>query len=292
MDSFPPPDERDFVNPYAPPQSAFVPETIAPLRAGIPFTANDVFNWSWAIFKERMGICLGILWGTYGINIGLSLGVNLLIQALVVAAKDRGALAVVAIIVIYCISVAINYWVLAGLFKAYLKIGRNQPVEFSEVFQGGRYVLTMIFAALVYGIVIAVLVALLVGVSMAGFSLLGNQSAGGIVFLVIGIVLTAVLALYVSARLGMCFFLIVDRDAGAIDSLQQSWELTRNKAGTVILIIFLAVAVYMGGFLAFCVGVLFTLPLAFMMFTVTYLALAGTPSVPQKKADLIWEDEL
>jgi hypothetical protein len=54
----------------------------------------------------------------------------------------------------------------------------------------------------------------------------------------------------------------------------------------------LALPVYIAGFLAFCVGIIFTLPLAFLMFAVTYLALSGTASPPRKKADLIWEDEL
>lgn len=292
MDSFPPPDDRDLGNPYAPPQSAFVAEPIAPLRAGTPFAANDVFNWSWAIFKQRMGICLGIFWGTYGINVGISLGVNLLIQVLLVAARDNGVLPFVGIFVAYVASLVINMWLFAGETRAYLKIARDQPVAFGEVFQGGRYISTMIGAGIMFVIVLLVPVMVGFGVSFGVFGLIGNQSAGGLAFLVIGIAMTTILAFYLSAHLMVYFFLIVDRDSGAIESLQQSWELTRNKAGTMFLVIILAIAVYIAGFLAFCVGIIFTLPLAYLMFTVTYLALGGTAYAPRKKDELIWEDEL
>jgi uncharacterized membrane protein len=292
MDQFPPPDDRDLGNPYAPPRSAFAPEPIAPLRAGMPFAANDVLNWSWAIFKDRMGICLGIFWGTYGINFGISFGVNILIQILFVAARNNGVLPFVAIFVAYVASMVINMWLFAGEARAYLKIARGQPVTFGEVFQGGRYILTMIGAGIMFGIVLLVPVMVCLGVSFGVFGLLGRESAGGLAFLVIGIAMTTILAFYLSARLMVYFYLIVDRDAGAIESLQLSWDLTRNKAGTMFVVMILALAVYIAGILAFCVGIIFSLPLAFLMFTVTYLALVGNTSPPPKKADLIWEDEL
>ena len=101
-----------------------------------------MFNWSWEIFKERMGICLGIFWGTYGINLGLSLGVNFL-QVLPVAARNHRILAFGGIFVLYFVSWVINFWLVAGETRAYLKIARGQPVTFGEVFQGGRFVLRM-----------------------------------------------------------------------------------------------------------------------------------------------------
>ena len=40
--------------------------------AGMPFTVADVFNWSWAIFKERMGQCMVIFWGAFRVSIWAS----------------------------------------------------------------------------------------------------------------------------------------------------------------------------------------------------------------------------
>ncbi len=62
MDPFPPPDDPDLDNPYAPPQSAFVPARRSPeLSPACRFTVDDVFNWSWAIFKERHGLPVDFL---------------------------------------------------------------------------------------------------------------------------------------------------------------------------------------------------------------------------------------
>ena len=60
----------------------------------------------------------------------------------------------------------------------------------------------------------------------------------------------------------------------------------------MILVMILALAVYIAGILACCVGVIFSVPLACLMFAVTYLAFVGNVSLTAKKAELIWEDEL
>ena len=69
MNPFLPPDDPDLDNPYAPPQSTYVPAAaLAPISGGIPFTVGDVFSWSWALFKERMGPCMYVFWGVSGVN--------------------------------------------------------------------------------------------------------------------------------------------------------------------------------------------------------------------------------
>ena len=88
MGPYEPPDFHDPDNPYAPPQSAFAPAPIAPLQAGMPFTAVDVLNRSWEIYKARMGDCMAIFWGTYVINLAVSLGANFLIQIITLTARD------------------------------------------------------------------------------------------------------------------------------------------------------------------------------------------------------------
>jgi hypothetical protein len=292
MGPFEPPDFRDPDNPYAPPQSAFVPEPISPLQVGMPFSAADVFDRSWSIFKTRMGDCMAIFWGPYGLNLAVGLGANLLIQAVILTAPDSRLLIVLGFIAAYVVSWVINLWLLAGQSRAFIKIARDQPVSFGEVFQGGRYVLTMIFATICFMIGFVFVFALGFGLSAAGLGILGNQSAGGIAFLTIGIAATVLLVVYMMARCFIFFYVIVDRDADAIDSLVQSWQLTRNRGGTIILVFFLAFAIYLAGILALCVGIVFSAPLAVVMFAVTYVALVPTGSPPPEKAELIWEDEL
>ena len=67
--------------------------------------------------------------------------------------------------------------------------------------------------------------------------------------------LAAVFFIYFSSRLLMNYYLIIDRDAGVFDSLFHSWELCRDKVGTIILVMFVQFAIVLAGFLAFCVGI-------------------------------------
>ena len=65
-----------------------------------------------------------------------------------------------------------------------------------------------------------------------------------------GLVATAVLGIYLMIRLSLFYYLIIDRDAGVIDSLGQSWQLTRNQAGMLVVVYLLTFAITLAGLLA------------------------------------------
>jgi hypothetical protein len=292
MGPFEPPDFRDPDNPYAPPQSAFVPEPIAPLQAGMRLSATDVLDRTWSIFKARMSECMAIFWGTFGINLGIGFGVGMLVQIIALAALDSRLALLVAPYVAQIISLVVGLWLAIGQSRAYLKIVRNEQVTFAEVFQGGRYLLTMLIAVIIL-FAAAFVMSILGGVvSALGLAAIGNQSAGGIFVFVAGISATAVLGIYLMIRLSLFYYLIIDRDAGVIDSLGQSWQLTRNQAGTILLVYLLTFAITMAGLLALCVGLIFAWPLVGLLMPMTYIGTTGTGPRPPEKAELIWEDEL
>jgi uncharacterized membrane protein len=76
--------------------------------------------------------------------------------------------------------------------------------------------------------------------------------------------------------------LILDRGARVIESIQLSWQLTRRRAGTIILVYCMHLILVIGGLLALCVGVIFTLPLGSLMQVVTFLAMAGPGRPPER----------
>jgi hypothetical protein len=292
MGPFEPPDFRDPDNPYAPPQSAFVREPLAPLQLGMSFSAADVFNRSWSIFKARIGECMAIFWGTFGVNLGIGFGVGMLVQIVALAARDSRVVVLVAPFVAQIISLVVGLWLAIGQSRAYLKLVRNEQVTFAEVFLGGRYLLTMLGAVIILFIA-AFAMSILGGVvSALCLAAIGNQSAGGILVFVAGISATAVLCVYLMIRLSLFYYLIIDRDAGVIDSLGRSWQLTRNQAGTILLVYLLTLAITLAGFLALCVGLIFAWPLVGLLMPMTYLGITGTGPRPPEKAELIWEDEL
>ena len=109
MDPYQPPDDRDSDNPYAPPQSAPCRGPSAAI-AGMPFTVNDVFNWSWAIFKAKDGACLSIFWGVFGINLALSIVLELLLQAMAAGCAGPKCVQACFIFVVLFATIVIQAW--------------------------------------------------------------------------------------------------------------------------------------------------------------------------------------
>jgi uncharacterized membrane protein len=291
MDPYQPPDDRDIDNPYAPPQSAFAPEPLPALEPGMPFTVADVFNWTWAIFKEKMWLCIGIFFGTQGINLGISFALGFLAQG--VAAMTRDAtLFTITRGVVQIASGIVGVWLGIGQARAYLKIARGEPVEFSEIFRGGRYVMTTFFATIIFVMILFAPIMLAVGVISFGMAAAGPSSVVGVVLFLVGASLAAVFVVYVTARLALYYYLIIDRNAGPIDSLRQTWELCRDRAGMILLVLFLNIAICIAGLLALCVGLVFALPLANLLIPVTYVAMTGTRPRRPEKPEFLFEEDL
>jgi uncharacterized membrane protein len=104
--------------------------------------------------------------------------------------------------------------------------------------------------------------------------------------------LSAVFVVYLTARLALYYYLVIDRRAGAIESLRQTWELCRDRSGIIVLVLFLNMAIVLAGFLALCVGLVFALPLANLLFPVTYVAITGTRPLRPEKPEFLWEDDV
>jgi hypothetical protein len=292
MDPYRSRDDSDLDNPYAAPQSAFAPEPGPSLISTARFGINDVFNWSWSIFRERMSSCMMIIWGAAGINIALSMGLNLLQVVLTATVNDR-----LFAMVIYCgaaiCSFVLQIWIVwIGASLAVLKIARGEPVAFQDIFTGGRYVLTMILSSIIFSLVLAGPIALAVGLITATMVAMGPQSAGGIIAFVLGSSLAAVMVVYVSSRLAMYYYLVIDRDAGVIGSLRQSWLLCKNRVGMIVMVVCLQMAIALAGILALCVGLIWAVPLASLVMPVTYLAMTGRKEAPGDKPEVIWEEDL
>jgi uncharacterized membrane protein len=125
------------------------------------------------------------------------------------------------------------------------------------------------------------------------FLMLQNQGSAGVIVLVLGAPFVGVMLLYLCARIFQFYYLVIDRNAGVLDSIRLSWELTRGRAGTIILVYLLQIALGIAGFLALCVGAIFTLPLSSLLLVVTYLALAGIAKpAPKLPSEENWEADL
>jgi uncharacterized membrane protein len=100
------------------------------------------------------------------------------------------------------------------------------------------------------------------------------------------------LFLYLSARLLLFYFLVIDRNAGVVESIGLAWQMTRGRVGTIILVYLMQLTLILAGLVSLCVGLIFTLPLRSLLMVVTYLAIVGPPTAPERMPLFRWEEDL
>jgi hypothetical protein len=290
MDSFQPPSDRDHDNPYAPPQSAVRPQGTDWSSTFVPFTVSDVFDRSWSIFRTRIWACLWVVWGTFGFNLAISLTMNVLLENLVNITRDPTIYRLLYILTMFGAAVLQAWIVWIGQTIAVLKIARGEPVAFEDLFEGGRFVLTTILATIVFAAVIAVPILIAVGVITAGLLLMPDQSTvAAVILFVVASIPAGVLIVLLTVRMCMFAYMVIDRGAGVFESFRQSWECTRNQTSTITLVFCVQLAVVLAGLLAFCVGLIFAIPLAKLLIPVTYLFLTGTGAPRSNQPEFEWE---
>ena len=169
-----------------------------------------------------MGLCLGVFWISAGIDVMYYIA---MIGTIVVAGHDQTARNLVLLLDILGF-LALQFWLWAGITIAMVKIAKGQYVEFGEVFRGdaisSRYSVPLCsiwLAPLGLSLVFAIPVGLLMNV------LTNNDQARVLIFVVLEVVMIlGPIALML--RLGQSFYLIVDRDAGALQFLRFSYDIT------------------------------------------------------------------
>jgi hypothetical protein len=275
----PQPTEQDNqANPYAPPPSAFVEERFQPAVRRPRFTVEDIAGWSWSIYKTRLRHCVGVFWGVVTINWLCQMSIMLFGEA-IDSVRDP-TLSFLARFGSFFLTFVVAVWLTIGQNLVFLKIARGKAVTVEDIFRGGRFVLTTIFAWIAFFAILAVpgvLVYLLAGAFV--LTILAGPSLAGVLVILGGLLAATVVIVYLMARLGLFYFVVIDQNAGVFASLAITWRLCHRHVATVILVYFLGLAINLAGFLTLVVGLVFTLPLSSLMLAVTYQALTGWGAV-------------
>ncbi len=119
----------------------------------------------------------------------------------------------------------------AGFVFSSLKIVRGEDVAFGELFAGFNKFLPIFLAALLVSIAVLV-----------------------------GLVLLVVPGIILALGLSQWMLLIMDRDAGAMDSLKASWEMMRGYKVSLFILGLALIGINLLGALALVVGLLVSLP--------------------------------
>jgi uncharacterized membrane protein len=145
-----------------------------------------------------------------------------------------------------------------GLVRFGLNLISGKPAEISMIFGEGRLLLRGFFASILYGLIVGV---------------------GLILFIVPGI--------YWALKYGQYQTAIVDRDLGILDSFRYSAKITENNKMALLGLGILCFLINIGGMIALCVGLLFTVPLTWLAWLLGYRWLQRGPAALRDRGLLV-----
>lgn len=230
-------------NPYqAPAEEYTLPDQSGPSGEGPPnLEIGFLFNHGWQTFTANMGMAIALLAVTYGINFAVSMVGSMITNVVAISGVD-----VMVVLVLNVLFTFLSYFVsiplAIGMGYGYLQMSRGQKVDISVMFIGFSAIYgTCLGAGLLYYLIL-----------MLGF----------LALIVPGIILA----------LGLTFYgyLLVDRQLPALESLENSWAMTRGYKWQLFLVFLVSGLFAMLGLFGCLIGALFTAPPAAIMITKAY----------------------
>ena len=267
------------LNPYQSPADIYGPQAgvestgeIRPTRIEV----GDVIDRSWRIFQSQMGLVILVVFVAGVINQAAQFGVNIVTSMFGLMVNEPG-LILAFNITAALLSMVFQLWITFGQMVFLLKVGRGENGEFTDLFAGGRYLIPGLLAYVVFGLVNGLLIALGAAPAAAVYFLLGDEDATALAGLA-GAAIFLIPLVYVTIMFSQFVFVLVDRQAGPIESLQVSAQITRGNKLSLILLWIVFTMINLLGCLALCVGLIFTTPFTWLMMAVTYLTMTGQPT--------------
>ncbi len=211
---------------------------------------GGIFSRNWEVFKQQWAMCLAGWFVAFGINLATGLAFGFAEGALRVGMKNSAEPLVVVLTLAHML---INLWVSIGLGLFTLRLARGEQAVFADFFAGGPYLLRVVGAGILYGLICFV-----------GFLLL---IVPGIIFMLM---------------FSQFYYLILDRNLPVTDSLTMSRELTKGNKLTFWAVWLVAVVLGVLAIALTCgVGALAVVPYWMLLHPVIYLAMSGQPSTGQ-----------
>ncbi|MBL9125635.1 MAG: hypothetical protein JNG90_18495 [Planctomycetaceae bacterium] len=241
-------------NPYrytaasAEPDIPWSPRTLRPT----PILVGDVLVQTWQIFRDHLGSVVGASLVVYLLDAVCGALVNSLYHGAVNSTSSSLATFLIWGIT-FVAGTAFSIWVTAGLMLYLLRIARNEPVHFGQLFEAGHLVWPAAIASVAYTIVVTL---------------------GLIACIVPGIML------------GLMYFpvlpLVIDARLPVAEAFRTSKQVTANNLLAVGGIWLISVGLAAVGALTCGIGLLATMPFVALLQAVTYLAITGQP-IPAAK---------
>lgn len=235
-------------NPFEAPQAApYVAHSAQPGTAG----------------QIDIGEAVSTAWNAVSANAGIAVG-GTIVAILVMM------LGYITIIGIFLVVPVVAY----GMVRLYLNILEGRG-DVSDVFEGfRRYGQALGSMLLIF--------AIFIGISLPG-SVLGfiGGAQEMVVLVVLGQIYGFVVAFLVTMRLYFAPFYAVDQGLGAIDAVKAAWHATREQKLMTVLLGLVSGIIGISGVVACGIGLLFTMPLSYVIWTAAYRQLAPAAAEPE-----------
>lgn len=233
------------INPYASPQSAYQP----PLTQDVPINpqvvgVEPIWNYAWQLWQQNLGLLLGV---TVTI-IAASYVITFLFMIPQIALQQNNEPDAAQIVngLGAIVSNLVQLFLGIGQAQIALKLARRQPAQYTDMFGGGPRFFPLLVAMILF-----------------------------VIAYFVGLLLLIVPGIIVILMWWPCYYLVIDRKAGVIESFSVAAKVSQGNWGTVFLLWLTSIGISILGCLAVCIGLLFALPLVTMLYSVAYLMMAG-----------------
>jgi phage FluMu protein Com/uncharacterized membrane protein len=250
-------------NPYRSPSELQGPPShygagrVDPERAFQPsrIDAGDILTRTWVIFKTQWAMCSVAFFLTWIIEFGFGMAIGplsvLSLQMAGIGQNDpTGQIA--AQFLTQLAGFLLGTYLQTGLAMFLLNVARGGAPNISDLFAGGRYYPAMLPARFLFFLMY----------------FLGLAAC-----IVPGIMLALMFCQY--------YFIIIDREEGAIDSLRLSSQITSGNKGALFTLGLSMFGIALLGLLALCMGVFVATAFNYLMLAVAYLAMTGQRTADQ-----------
>ena len=188
---------------------------------------SDLLRKAWQSLRAQ-------IWVLAGLVIGYTI-ISLLLTCTMPYVSYPGRAALGLANTFFTLVFALGY--LKNLFQA---LDGEEP-QFSAYGQMSRKVFALLFAYILYTVIVA-----------------------------LGLVLLIVPGVYVGLRWVFAPQIIVEENAGALSSLRRSWEITRGTTGQVFKLVLAGCGIMLLGYLALGIGIFLAIPLVHLMMCAAY----------------------
>ncbi len=150
----------------------------------------------------------------------------------------------------YVLEYLFTIFIYIGLLKICLNFYDKKNTELVDLFSQKSVLLSVVLASILY-----------------------------VIFIFIGLVFLIIPGIYIFLRLWFYDFSIVDKKSGIMESLKESWEITRGNVLNLFFFFFVILVLNVLGIITLLVGLFITFPISFLAICYVYKELSKKETV-------------